>query len=82
MSTLTLVSHKLLYIQVDGMVIGLNAEDRFVQRNLSSGVFTFNVKYANFHYFSIITIEPLQPGIEPFTKRRLCSAITFNTCRF
>ena len=36
----------------------------------------------NFHYFSIITIEPLQPGTEPLIKRRLCSAITFNTCRF
>ena len=28
MSTLTLVGHKLLYVQIDCVVIGLNAEDR------------------------------------------------------
>ena len=33
------------------------------------------------NYFSIITIEPLQPGTEPLIKRRLCSGITFNTCK-
>ena len=36
-----------------------------------------------FHYYiSIITIEPLLPGTEPFTMRRLFSGNTLITCRF
>jgi len=29
-----------------------------------------------------MTIEPFAPGTDPFTRRRLCSGITFTTCRF
>ena len=30
MSTLTLISHKLFYVQINSVVVGLNSEDRFV----------------------------------------------------
>ena len=82
MSSLTFISHELLHIQVYGMFVNVNAEDSIVQRNLFSCIFTFYVIYAQFHYFSIITIEPLHPGTEPLIIKRLCSGITFNTCRF
>ena len=79
MRSLTLICQILLYVQVNSMIVGFNAEDRIVQSYLSSGIFTFNIKYAQFHYFSINKIEPFAPGTDPFTNKRLCSGITLIT---
>ena len=40
---LALVSHELLHIQVDGVIIGLNAENSIVKDYLSSGILTFYI---------------------------------------
>ena len=43
MSSLTLISQILFYIQVNSMIIGFNAKDSIVQCYLSSGIFTLNI---------------------------------------
>ena len=82
MSALTLVGEVLLHIEIYGMLVCINSKHRVVQHSLAAGVFTFYVVYCEFHYFSIITIEPLLPGIEPLIIITLCSGITFTTLRF
>ena len=84
MGSLALVGQELLNIEINGMLVRLgDGEDLIVKGHLATGVLTLNVIYCEFHYYiSIITIEPLLPGTEPFTMRRLFSGNTLITCRF
>jgi hypothetical protein len=75
--SLTLISKVLLNSEVNYMIVRLDAEHVIIEDDLTTGVLTFLVKYAQFHYFSIVKSEPLAPGTEPFTRRRLCSGIIF-----
>ena len=64
--TLTLVSQILLNVQVDSMIIGFNAENRIVQSYLSTGIFTFNIKYAQLHVtFQLIRLNLLRQEQNP-----------------
>ena len=82
MSTLTLVGQILLHIELYGMLVCIDGTHRDAEHSLAAGVFSFYVVYCEFHYFSIITIEPLLPGIDPLIIITLCSGMIFTTFRF
>ncbi len=82
MCALTLVSEILLHIEIYGMLVRFDSEYRVVEYSLATGIFSFYVIYCEFHYFSIITIEPLLPGIEPLIINTLCSGMILTTLRF
>src|SRR5690554_2710214 len=82
MGTLTVIGQKLFHIKIDGMIIGLNTENRVGQLNFPAGFLSLDINYVQFHYFSIIKYEPLGPGTDPLTIKRLFSGITLTTLRF
>ncbi len=80
MCTLTAVSEILLNIEIEGVLVGLDSENLVVEVDAAACVLALLVVYCEFHcYFSISTIEPLLPGMEPLIMMRLCSGITLMT---
>ena len=47
--TLTLVGQILLYVQVNSVVVRLDSEDRIIERDLTTGIFSLDVIDAQFH---------------------------------
>ena len=80
--TLTLVSEVLLHVEINGMLVGIDCEHLIGELSLATGVLTLDIVDCDFHYFSIKTIEPLLPGIDPFIRSTLCSGSTLTTRRF
>ncbi len=81
--SLALVCKVLLNVEVECVFAGNDCENLVVEGYATAGVLALLVVYCEFHsYFSIKTIEPLLPGMEPLIMMMLCSAITLMTWRF
>ena len=80
MCALALVGKVLLHVEIKSVLIGNDTEYLVVEDNGAASCLTLLVVYCEFHdYFSIKTIEPLAPGMEPLIMIRLCSGITLIT---
>ncbi len=75
---LTLVGEVLLHIEINGMLVGIDCEHLVGELGLAAGILTFDIVDYDFHYFSIKTIEPLLPGIEPLMREHVVLGKHFN----
>ena len=85
MGALALGGQKTLHVQVDGVVVGLDAKHRIIQIHRLLRLGSFAAVNVEFHYASglrMTTVEPLWPGTAPFTTSKPSSGMTFNTSRF
>src|SRR5690606_2911727 len=79
---LTLIGQVALYIQVNSVIVGLNAEYRIGKAYLSSRVFSAIFYDRYLHHFTRIIVEFFAPGTAPLTTMTFCSGRILTTRRF
>src|SRR6267154_4634690 len=81
MRPLALIGEVTFYIQPDGVVVGLNAENLCGEVHFATCLFAAMFYNRYVHHFWRIIVEFLAPGTEPLIKIKFCSAMIFTTFR-
>src|SRR5882672_9950701 len=81
MRSLALIGEVTFYIQPDGVVVGLNAENLCGEVHFATCLFATMFYNRYVHHFWRIIVEFLAPGTEPLIKIKFWSAMIFTTFR-